>query len=136
MVILKVSHLSNTTVREGTTVYIIIIIAKWKTSTVKLRKPQKAEIFPKCEFLEHNNCKLNKNYNAINYFLPLSQPRVQGTFHNSEPYPYPQSLEMFGKNSLICFLISTQNMLWFHKAKTVISKNWLEMWLYTCHLSS
>lgn len=87
------------------------------------------------EFLERNNCKLDKNY-AINYFLPLSQPRVQGTFHNSEPYPYPQNLEMFEKNSLICFLISTQNMLWFHRAKTVISKNWLEMWLYAGHLSS
>ena len=57
-------------------------------------------MFPKCEFLEHNNSKLNKNYNAINYFLPLSQPRVQGTFHNSEPYPYLQSLEMFEKNFL------------------------------------
>ena len=60
----------------------------------------KKEIFPKCEFLEHNNCKLDKNYNFLEYFLPLSQPRVQGTFHNSEPYPYLQSLEMFEKKFL------------------------------------
>lgn len=75
------------------------------------QKTSKSRNNSKMEFLEHNNCKLDKNYYAINYFLPLSQPRVQGTFHNSEPYPYPQNLEMFEKNSLICFLISTQNML-------------------------
>ena len=107
-----------------------------KDINCETQKTSKSRNISKMEFLEHNNCKLDKNY-AINYFLPLSQPRVQGTFHNSEPYPYPQNLEMFEKNSLICFLISTQNMLWFHKAKTVINKNnWLEMWLYAGHLSS
>ena len=66
------------------------------------QETSKSRNISKMEFLEHNNCKLDKNY-AINYFLPLSQPRVQGTFHNSEPYPYPQSLECLEKIPLFAF---------------------------------